>query len=277
MFPGIYDFSWNAGHLIFLGIFYSVLAVVLGTVSVATLRAMRGLTPVKAERARWHADFEDLPESRRHCRHELSGTVESRICPNGFDCGHCRDHARFAACEQEWLARQEGPDHVAGFAVPADRLYHRGHTWARPEGDGTWTIGLDDMGARLLANADALLMPKPGERIVANGTALRVKKGLSKVRVLSPLDGEVVEVGSAGSEWLLRVKTGPAGIEPAHLLTPAEARRWMLKEAERLQLGLAGGSVGPALADGGLPVDDLAAAIPPQKFDEVAGMMMLEP
>jgi hypothetical protein len=51
----------------------------------------------------------------------------------------------------------------------------------------------------------------------------------------------------------------------------------MLREADRLHLALATDIVGAALADGGVPVDDLAAVIPADKFDDVCGMLFLEP
>ena len=62
MFPGIYDFKWDAGHIVFLGIFYTVLAVVLTTMTVAFGRALRAFRERRVEALRWHADFDDLPE-----------------------------------------------------------------------------------------------------------------------------------------------------------------------------------------------------------------------
>jgi hypothetical protein len=46
-----------------------------------------------------------------------------------------------------------------------------------------------------------------------------------------------------------------------HLLTAREARFWMLKEIERLQLCLSGRQAGGALADGGVLVQDIPAAL----------------
>ena len=40
MLPGIYEFDWDAGHIIFLGAFYSVLTIVLVTLTIASLRAI---------------------------------------------------------------------------------------------------------------------------------------------------------------------------------------------------------------------------------------------
>jgi hypothetical protein len=52
----------------------------------------------------------------------------------------------------------------------------------------------------------------------------------------------------------------------------------MMRELERLQLALTmeGASV-PSLADGGVPVPDIAAAYPKADWDAVCGEMFLEP
>ena len=232
-------------QIIFLGLFYMVLLVVTVTMVIALKRSM---TPHRAEAVRWHADFEDLPERARICRHE------HRSCENGFDCRKCEEHAKFAAPEPAGST-------VAGFQLHADRLYHRGHTWVRPESDGTVTIGLDGLAALLLDRAD-IGWPQPGTRLVTNGTAFEAMKNGVRVRVLSPVDGEVL--GVAGNE--LRVR--PDNHDLRHLLNATEARPWLLREAERLQLSVSG-----ALADGGLPVDD----IPPQSAENVYGLMFLNP
>jgi glycine cleavage system H lipoate-binding protein len=271
VFPGIYEFNWDAGHVIFLGLFYTVLMVVAATMVIATVRAVRGFSRRRAEAVRWHADFDDLPAAARSCRHAFTGEADGRVCPNGFDCRKCDEHPKFGA-------RPAGNDDqmVAGFFVPGDRLYHRGHTWARIESDGLVTIGLDDLGEHLVGRPDSIDLPSPGERLVANGTAWEVRRGDSLVRVLAPIDGEVVETGTENDDWYLKVRPEKVA-DMRHLLSAAEARPWMLREVERLQLALGGEGVEGTLADGGLPVDDLAAAIPSERLDEVCGLMFLEP
>ena len=63
-----------------------------------------------------------------------------------------------------------------------------------------------------------------------------------------------------------------------HLLSGAEVKPWLMREMERLQLALTmeGASV-PSLADGGVPVRDIAAAYPQTDWDAVCGEMFLEP
>ena len=274
MFPGIYDFAWDAGHIVFLGIFYTVLMIVAATMLVALRRALRSFQAQRAEALRWHADFDDLPASARRCRHELAGEIASRLCPNGFDCRKCDEHAKFVATRREPMA--PGESRVGGFELPSDRLYHRGHTWVRREEDGTLTVGLDDLGRHLLGKPDELRLPAVGSILTTNGSGWEARKNGVSVRVLSPIDGEVIGVGDPKDRWALKVR--PSG-DPdlRHLLSPAEARPWLLREIERLHLATAAEGVGAALADGGVPIDDLSTAIPPDRIDDVYGMVFLHP
>jgi hypothetical protein len=276
MLPWIYGFHWNAGHIIFLGAFYSVLMVVAVTVIAAFRRSQRDLSAHRVEEIGWHADFHDLPARDRVCRHVLTGELASRECPHAFDCRQCETHARLIARHPVALSAASEED-LFGMAFPLDRFYHRGHAWAHPESDGTVTVGLDELGQRLLGVPDAVDLPQPGDRVEANGTAFRVHKRDADVRVLSPVDGEVVETGGPGRVWYLRVKPDIAG-EPEfrHLLRGAEVKPWLLREMERLQLALS--TEGAAtLADGGVPVADIAACYPKSDWDAVCGEMFLEP
>lgn len=280
MFPGIDGFAWDAGHIIFLGVFYAVVAVVVTTVGRAALRARADVRSDRVEKLRWHAAFEELPASFRRCRHELDGEVAHRACENCFDCRNCAAHAGFVAKRPASGAVAQGSleeQTVAGFELPADRLYHRGHTWVRQEPDGTLLVGLDDLGVHLLGTPGELELPPVGTRLVANGTAWRARKNGVRVRVLAPVDGRVVEVGGPGLGWYLRVRPDGGEADVRHLLSATEARPWLLREVERLQIALADDAVGAALADGGMPVDDLSEALSPRELDEVCGMVFLEP
>ncbi len=277
MFPWNYGFHWNAGTMIFMGAFYTVLVIVATTVISALIRSRRALAARKVEHIRWHSDFHDLPEACRTCRHVLTGEFKSRECPNAFDCRGCETHAKLIArrpaaepvqCEEE----------IFGMSFPLDRLYHRGHTWARVEPDGAITVGLDELGKRLLGTPDAVVLPAPGEHIEANGTAFRLRRRDADIAVLSPVDGEVLAAGGPEQEWYLKVKPDASG-EPAlrHLLRGAEVKPWLLREMERLQLALSAEGAAPTLADGGVPVDDIAACYPDADWDAVCGHMFLRP
>lgn len=281
MLPWNYGFHWNPATLIFLGAFYTVLVVVAATVIRAALRTRRDLAAQRTESIRWHSDFHDLPAADRVCRHVLTGEFKHRECPNAFDCRECQTHAKLIA--RHPLAGgtddpKDGEEEIFGMAFPLDRFYHRGHTWVRQEKDGTVTIGLDDLGRRLLGSPDAVRFPALGTRIQTNGTAFHVCKRDADIAVLAPVDGEVVETGSLDGAWCLRVKPAAANeLAFRHLLRGSEIRPWLLREMERLQLALTAEGAVPALADGGVPVADIAASYPEADWDAVCGEMFLRP
>ncbi len=273
MFPWNYGFHWTPGTVIFLGAFYTVLLIVAVTLVHAYLRSRRDLRRAQADHIRWHSDFHDLPACERVCRHVLTGEFQSRVCPNEFDCRQCEVHRKLI--EKRPPAAVEQPEEeVFGMSFPLDRFYHRGHTWARLEPDGTVTVGLDDLGRRLVGAPDAIDLPQPGTQVHANGAAFRVRKRDADVRVLSPVDGEVVETGDAASGWYLRLR--PRSLDFHHLLCAGEVRPWVMREVERLQLALAGQRTAPTLADGGVPVVDMSASCPEADWDAVCGEMFLQ-
>jgi glycine cleavage system H protein len=258
MFPTVYGFEWDPFYLTFLGVFFTVIVVVAATGVIALRRAARDVQGRKIERIRWHADFEELPDRDRRCRHEFTGEFRQRTCERGFDCRECEMHAKLVPRAGE---------------VPAERYYHRGHTWAQPEPDGTVTVGLDDLGSRVFGEPEAVDAPQPGAPVEVNGTAWRMTRNGLSIRVLSPVSGEVVATNPLpNGGWVLKVRPEGGRLEARHLLRGREADTWMLREFERLQLMV---SPMPALADGGMPVADMPASMPQADWDFVWGRMFL--
>jgi hypothetical protein len=251
-----------------------VLVIVATTVASAALRSYRALRAAKADEIRWREDFRDLPARDRACRHELTGELQNQECPHAFDCRTCATHAQSIAAHPP--ARLEEPEEeIFGMSFPLDRLYHRGHTWVHPEPDGALTVGLDDLGRRLIGQPDRVYLPEPGQRIRVNGTAWRARRRNANVRVLSPVDGEVLEIGGPDGGWYLKVK--PESSDLRHLLCGGEIHPWLMREMERLQLALSAEGAAPTLADGGIPVADISAICPESDWDAVCGEMFLNP
>lgn len=270
MLPGNTDFILDPANVIFLGVFALVLVVVLGTLASAIVSARRAVARGQAAAILWHEEFEELPASARSCRHAMTGELPGRRCERAFDCKGCETHARLAPEAKALAAIDTG-----GFDVPADRYYHRGHAWLKPEEDGTVTVGLDDLATRLVGKPDHVELPAVGAHLAENGPAFRLKAGKARVRVASPVSGEVVEKGAPGKGFLLRVRPdGP--LDTRALLSGNEAAAFFSRELDRLQLAISGAHGVPALADGGLPVGDLSKAIPEEDRDRVLGEMLLE-
>ena len=274
MFPNVYGFSWTPGYLTFLGVFFTVLAVILTTLIMAFYRMRRQIDGLKVDVIRWKSEFHDLSAGERACRHQFTGEFKDRVCERGFECGECATHGRLVHAHP--VAAAEDCD-VGGLEIPADRMYHRGHTWVRHEVDGTVTVGLDALGKRLFGKPDKLDLPQPGARLHANGAAWTMWRGGLAVRILAPVDGEIVETGGTGQDYYLRLKPIGEKIETAHLLRGAEVKPWLSRELERLQILLAPTAIGASLADGGVPVEDMPKAMPEANWEAVWGEMFIEP
>jgi len=269
MFPGVFGFEWTAGNLIFLGIFNSVICLVLGAIAVAIVRGARDFANGKQDELRWDDDFEELPPTARACRHAFTGEIKHRVCPNGFDCRECTPHSRLLErgdCVADLRAQERS---ASGFEIEAECMYHRGHTWVREEGDGTVTVGLDDFASRLVGPPDDAELPAVGSRLVVNGSAWNLKRGSATIRILCPVDGEVVATGGAGQGWYLRIRPLNGAMDTRHLLRGGEVSAWIANEMERLQLALSNSQLGASLADGGLPVQDFTAANPEADWDSI--------
>ena len=279
MFPWIFGFSWQPGSLIFLGIFYSVVVVVIATLIVAARRSEKNLQAGRASDISWRDEFAELPAPAKVCRHVFTGEVKDEICTIGFDCRNCELHSTLVLEKAINPAKTDldaNGEPVFGLDMPTDRLYHRGHTWVKKERDGTLTVGLDSFAARIVGKPDLVALPKIGTRLRVNGTGWLIEKHGTKIRVLSPVEGKVIAVGSSEKDFYLRVK--PEGeIDLRHLLKGAEIRTWIVHEVERLQAALAAENVGVSLTDGGELVNDLAKNYPKVNWDNVLGEVFLEP
>ncbi len=268
MLPWSREFTWDAGHLLFFGALYAVLATIAASLFVATRRALRQ----SASRAAWPLEFAALPVSARCCRHQLTGESPGRVCANGFDCRSCAHHRSI-----ETLRRTEGtrlPEDPLE-SLESRRFYHRGHTWARIERNGTVTVGLDGLARHLLGTPEQIELPQAGARLEVNGTLGWVTTRRVRVRLLSPVEGTLVGVTGTGLGFRLRVQPEPT-LDVRHLLAGPEAKLWALRELERLQLALRPAGTRAALADGGELVPDVGAAVDRRAYDQVLGDLFLE-
>jgi glycine cleavage system H protein len=269
VFPGVDGFHWTFAHIVFLALFFGVALTIAATVARAVVRAAADLRSRRAGEICWQLEFAELPEAERRCRHEIAGRVAERMCPNAFDCRRCQEYEQFAALPAQAISTTFGLDY------PADRLYHRGHTWVREEADGCYSVGLDDLSEHLIGKPDTVDLPPAGAHVETNGPAWRIRKGAVEVRVRAPIDGDVVATGGPEEGWYLRVRPTP-GQSLRHLLRGEEVSAWISKELERLQLQLGPAGTAPSLADGGILMSGLMESMPQADWDTVLAGTFLE-
>lgn len=173
------------------------------------------------------------------------------------------------------------------FALPAGLFFHRGHTWAAPDGDSVFRVGLDDFAQRLVGRADAVELPAAGARVEAGAVGMTLRAGGRAVKLLSPVGGEVVATNPAvardagllcddpyGEGWLMKVKVPRAASALSNLVSGKAARAWMDEAAESLS-ALMGPKLGPVLQDGGVPVPGFARELSPESWDRIAEELLL--
>lgn len=269
MFPWVDGFRWSVGHIVFLSSFFAVVLTILSTVARAAWHTASDFRTHRATQLCWRQNFAELPKDERHCRHELAGRVASRICDNAFDCCQCGKFPDLAALPSRV------PSQNAGIKYSDQLLYHRGHTWVRPEEDGTVTVGLDEFADHVVGRPDFVELPIKDSEIERDGVAWRMVKNSHEIRVRAPIDGAVVSTGGTEEGWYLRLRPlDPTDLR--HLLRGAEVPGWLSRERDRLQLQLSAPDSPPCLADGGSLMPDLMDAMPAADWDTVLASTFLE-
>jgi len=168
------------------------------------------------------------------------------------------------------------------FTLPEDFHFHQGHTWAAKETHGILRIGMDEFSRKLLGNPSALHLPAIGARLEQGHTGWAVEVEGRSIDMLSPVNGEVIEVntrvmGAPGDAllnpyddgWLMKVRTNPERCCLRNLLSGEVALAWLRDKEETIRMQHAG-ELGVVLPDGGTPVDGFAQAISPEGWDDLA-------
>jgi len=177
--------------------------------------------------------------------------------------------------------RAERAPAAGWFGLPADVALHPGHTWARMLADGTVAVGLDDLGHRLVGPVDRVVLPRPGEAVEQGAAAVRLDAAGKSVKLVSPVDGEVVAYNAAlpsqgapvepyGDGWLFKVRPSNWRRSRAQLIEGQAARDWVEEQARLLEARLARQPAGALLQDGGAPIHGIAREIDPEHWDDLA-------
>jgi glycine cleavage system H protein len=180
-----------------------------------------------------------------------------------------------------------GADFVGGFHVPENIAYHPGHSWLVRERKNVVRIGADEFAAALLGKIERVELPKPGTWVRQGQKILSFYRNGVKTEMVSPTEGEVMEVNAEllqnpaalrqdpyGKGWLLSVHVPDEENTARNLVPKRLIGQWMRDAVERLycaQPALAGA----VAADGGRPAEDVLAALPEANWQEITGEFFL--
>jgi glycine cleavage system H lipoate-binding protein len=179
------------------------------------------------------------------------------------------------------------PNYVEGFLVPDKLQYHPGHSWVMRERKRLARVGVDEFAAALMGRIERIELPKPGTWLRQGQKAFSFYRDGEKTEVLSPTEGEVVEVNREiatdaslvrkdpyGSGWLLMVNVPDEETVSRNMVPAGMVRHWMRDAVERLY-SLQPQVAGAVAADGGRPAEDLFAALPGASWRDVTAEFFL--
>jgi glycine cleavage system H protein len=180
-----------------------------------------------------------------------------------------------------------GGDYVDGFQVPENIAYHPGHSWLLRERKNLVRVGADEFAVALLGKIEKIELPMPGQWIRQGQKVLSFYRDGVKTEMVSPTEGEVMEINSEaagnpevlrkdpyGKGWLLAVHVPDEESTSRNLVPKGLVREWMRDAVTRLysrQPALAGA----VAADGGRPAEDLLAGLPDANWRETTGEFFL--
>lgn len=176
---------------------------------------------------------------------------------------------------------------VGGFKVPAHLSYHPGHAWAMKETRQVVRIGLDDFSARLVGQIDLVDLPARGRWLRQGERGWTLGRGSHRFEMLSPIEGEVVDVNPAvldnpslahqdpyGVGWLLAVNAPAVDGNLKNLLHGRLAQRWMEETVAELHTRISPGSEA-RLQDGGHAIGDVLSLVPEFQWEKFVQEMLL--
>jgi len=176
---------------------------------------------------------------------------------------------------------------VGGYKVPAHFSYHPGHAWAMQESPQVVRVGLDDFAARLVGQIDTLDLPARGRWLRQGEQGWMVGRGSHRFNMLSPIEGEVVDVNPEilrdpgavhrdpyGAGWLVAVKAPAVDGNLKNLLHGRLAQRWMEESVSTLHARIDPTSEA-RLQDGGHAIGDVLSMVPEFQWEKVVSELLL--
>jgi glycine cleavage system H protein len=173
------------------------------------------------------------------------------------------------------------PAYVDGFAVPEQLRYHQGHAWLYRERKNLARVGVDEFAAVLAGKIDKIELPRPGQWIRQGQTAWSITRNGETVSMVSPTEGEVIEINPEivknpalvredpyGKGWLMSVHVPDEETTSRNLVPSRMVANWMRQCVERLY-SLQPELAGAVSADGGRPVDDVFEHLPEANWKEL--------
>lgn len=84
-----------------------------------------------------------------------------------------------------------------GCELPEDLFYDLDYVWARPEEDGTYTLGITDPAQTMAGRVQYIFFKKPGTHRKAGKSVARLESGKWAGGIPAPFDGTIERINPA--------------------------------------------------------------------------------
>lgn len=180
-----------------------------------------------------------------------------------------------------------GESILSGFHVPQSLRYHPGHTWLARERKNVNRVGADEFAAVFAGPVDRIEVPRPGTWVRQGQKAITMFRGEHKMEMVSPVEGEVIDVNEEliknpsllqeepyGRGWFMTV-FAPDEEGPSRNLLPINLLKGWMRDASDRFYALQPQLAGATAADGGRPMKNATAALDGAKWEEASKELFL--
>ncbi len=230
-----------------------------------------------------------VPPNEQKCVWMTAGILSYQLCDRQFDCDHCPlDSALRTFPERTTIDQRQMATNVSAKGrkslIPG-YLYSRKHCWIKSNDGNSVRIGIEPLLSSMLLNSKTVVLPSIGDRVQANKVCAWIVLEGGTLAITSPLDGEVQRTNAALVDqphdihddpfergWLFDLSTREDIFNLSSLLRMAEADRHYSQDERRFQslvnteFKKHHAEAGVTLADGGKPVQDVAAMLGTEKY-----------
>ncbi|MGB2870111.1 MAG: hypothetical protein WBD36_16810 [Bacteroidota bacterium] len=248
-----------------------------------------------------------------------AGVIAYYLCDRNFDCDRCpfdkvvrqrygtsaepgpgmsqssaSQHQKHVSStrEQAEAALDSFFEPLSGYDFPSDRKYGPGHTWVREVNEGEYTVGIDEVGMRLLGSIQSIVMPQAPLHVLGNAPFAWLIHRDGAIALHAPFEGTIVETNAKlveqpellqsdpyGEGWIARI--GVADSPDAKSLQSVHGHTTRVQTelvSLRTDLGKQmekASAVGVTLLDGGTRIDSLAEMIGEKVFLQMVSRLFL--
>ena len=181
------------------------------------------------------------------------------------------------------MAEADNSTQYHGLTIPPVSYYvHPAHGWAKPESQGSATVGADALAVAALGSVFSVESPQVGTRVEQGQSLFTLSCGNRRLEVKAPISGVVSDVNREVASKSALVKDSPYGAgwvvwlewfnfssERSRLTNGSALRAWFKSEVDRFTLALGARQAAPTMADGGVLSSDLSSHIDDAKWAEV--------